>query len=167
MFSITDFLPTLASIVGSKMPTDRAIDGVDQSDLRFGRSVGGHRETLLSFIAQALIAERWKQWRIYFTDVHPRPAAPTRFGIRERMMAGYPNVYNIEMPARGPERDGVVRLGRGPSTWGRSCLRAFGQGAPEPAGTQYHALRSGRLTDILGQQLLAQTGACTVLDPDQ
>jgi hypothetical protein len=28
-------------------------------------------------------------------------------------------------------------------------------------------LGSGRLTDILGRQLFAQTVACTVLDPDQ
>jgi arylsulfatase A-like enzyme len=33
MFSIMDFLPTFAHIVGGKMPTDRPIDGVDQTDL--------------------------------------------------------------------------------------------------------------------------------------
>ena len=36
MFSIMDFLPTFAHIVGGKMPTDRAIDGVDQIDVLFG-----------------------------------------------------------------------------------------------------------------------------------
>ena len=49
MFSIMDFFPTLASIVGSKMPTDRPIDGVDQCDVLFGKSVTGHRDSLLSF----------------------------------------------------------------------------------------------------------------------
>ena len=45
MFSIMDFFPTLASIVGGKMPTDRPIDGVDQSDVLFGKSaVGPSRE---------------------------------------------------------------------------------------------------------------------------
>ena len=43
MFSIMDFFPTLASIVGGKMPTDRPIDGVDQSDVLFGKSAVGHR----------------------------------------------------------------------------------------------------------------------------
>ena len=50
MFSIMDFMPTLASIVGGKMPTDRPIDGVDQSDVLFGKSTVGHRENLLTFI---------------------------------------------------------------------------------------------------------------------
>ncbi|HEX8800911.1 MAG TPA: sulfatase-like hydrolase/transferase, partial [Terriglobales bacterium] len=31
MFSIMDFMPTFAHILGAKMPTDRAIDGVDQT----------------------------------------------------------------------------------------------------------------------------------------
>jgi arylsulfatase A-like enzyme len=38
MFSIMDFLPTLAQIVGGKMPTDRPIDGVDQTDVITGTS---------------------------------------------------------------------------------------------------------------------------------
>jgi len=100
MFSIMDFLPTLASIVGGAMPTDRPIDGVDQSDVLFGRSAVGHRERLLSFIGPQLVAERWKQWRIYFTDVHPTGIGPQRQpGLESASapMAGYPKVYNIEM----------------------------------------------------------------------
>jgi arylsulfatase A-like enzyme len=31
MFSIMDFLPTFAQIVGGKVPTDRAVDGVDRT----------------------------------------------------------------------------------------------------------------------------------------
>jgi len=33
MFSNMDFLPTFAHIVGAEMPTDRPIDGVDQTDV--------------------------------------------------------------------------------------------------------------------------------------
>jgi arylsulfatase len=100
MFSIMDFLPTLASIVGGTMPTDRPIDGVDQSDVLFGRSAVGHRERLLSFIGPQLVAERWKQWRIYFTDIHPTGIGPQRLpGLESASasMAGYPKIYNIEM----------------------------------------------------------------------
>src|SRR6478752_7670730 len=50
MFSIMDFLPTFAHIVGGAMPTDRPIDGVDQIDVLLGNSAMGHRESLLSFI---------------------------------------------------------------------------------------------------------------------
>jgi len=104
MFSIMDFMPTLASIVGGKMPTDRPIDGVDQSDVLFGKSAVGNREELLSFIGPQLVAARWKQWRIYFTDMHPTGIGPQRLpGIESSSgsMAGYPKVYNIEMDPHG------------------------------------------------------------------
>jgi arylsulfatase A-like enzyme len=100
MFSIMDFLPTFAHIVGGNLPTDRPIDGVDQSDVLLGNSPTGHRESLLSFIGADLVAARWKQWRIYFTDVHPTGSGPQREpGIfsASAPMAGYPRVYNIQM----------------------------------------------------------------------
>ena len=108
MFSIMDFLPTFASIVGSKLPTDRPIDGVDQTDVLLGNSAMGHRDNLLSFIGADLVAARWKQWRIYFTDVHPTGIGPQRqpgFFSASAQMAGYPKVYNIEMD---PHEDLIV-----------------------------------------------------------
>ena len=100
MFSIMDFLPTFARIVGAKMPTDRPIDGVDQTDVLFGQSETGQRDSLLTFIGGDLVAARWKQWRIYFTDVHPTGIGPQRqpgMFSASAPMAGYPRVYNIEM----------------------------------------------------------------------
>ena len=78
MFSIMDFLPTFARIVGSKLPSDRPIDGVDQTAVLLGKSELGHRQSLLSFIGADLVAARWKQWRLYFTDVHPTGDGPQR-----------------------------------------------------------------------------------------
>jgi arylsulfatase len=100
MFSIMDFMPTFAKIIGSKMPTDRPIDGVDQTDVLFGKSETGYRDSLLTFIGPDLVAARWKQWRVYFTDVHPTGIGPQRqpgMFSASAPMAGYPKVYNIEM----------------------------------------------------------------------
>jgi arylsulfatase A-like enzyme len=108
MFSIMDFLPTFAHIVGGKMPTDRPIDGVDQTDVLLGSTAIGHRESILSFIGADLVAARWKQWRIYFTDVHPTGIGPQRqpgMFSTSAPMAGYPKVYNIEMD---PHEDLIV-----------------------------------------------------------
>jgi arylsulfatase A-like enzyme len=108
MFSIMDFLPTFAKLVDAKMPTDRPIDGVDQSDVLLGKSEVGHRESLLSFIGGDMVAVRWKQWRVYFTDVHPAGDGPQRQpGIfsANAPNAGYPRAYNIEMD---PHEDLVV-----------------------------------------------------------
>ena len=100
MFSIMDFFPTFANIVGGKMPTDRPIDGVDQTDVLLAKSAMGHRESLLSFIGPDLVAARWKQWRFYFTDIYPTGIGPQRQpGIfcASAPMAGYPKAFNIEM----------------------------------------------------------------------
>jgi arylsulfatase A-like enzyme len=69
MFSIMDFLPTFASVLGAKLPADRPIDGVDQTAVLLGKSETGTRESLLSFVGPDLVAVRWKQWRIYFKDM--------------------------------------------------------------------------------------------------
>jgi arylsulfatase A-like enzyme len=108
MFSIMDFLPTFAHIIGGRIPTDRPIDSVDQTDVVLGNSAMGHRESLLSFIGGELVAARWKQWRVYFTDIHPTGTGPQREpGIFSAgaAMAGYPRAYNIEMD---PHEDLVV-----------------------------------------------------------
>ena len=103
MFSIMDFLPTLAAIVGAEIPTDRPIDGIDQSEVLFGKSENGRRESLLTFIGPELVAARWKQWRMYFTDMHPTGTGTQRLGgigSSSGAMAGYPRLYNIEMDPR-------------------------------------------------------------------
>jgi arylsulfatase len=100
MFSCMDFFPTFAGIIGAKVPTDRAMDGVDQIDVLLGKSEMGKREALLSFIGPDLVAARWKQWRVYFTDVHPTGIGPERMpGLvsASGQMAGYPKMYNVEM----------------------------------------------------------------------
>ena len=108
MFSIMDFLPTLADIVGAKLPDDRPIDGVDQTDVLLGKSATGHRDSLLSFVGPDLLAVRWKQWRAYFTNVHPTGIGPQRQpGVfsANASLAGYPIIYNIEMD---PHEDLIV-----------------------------------------------------------
>ena len=100
MFSTMDFFPTFARLIGATIPTDRPIDGIDQTDVLFGTSETGNRDSLLTFIGGDLVAVRWKQWRFYFTDVHPTGIGPQRqpgMFAASAPMAGYPKVYNIEM----------------------------------------------------------------------
>jgi arylsulfatase A-like enzyme len=100
MFSIMDFLPTFARAIDATIPTDRPIDGVDQTDVLLGKSATGNRESLLSFVGPDLLAARWKQWRIYFTDVHPTGIGSQRQPGMESAsapLAGYPLLFNIEM----------------------------------------------------------------------
>jgi hypothetical protein len=117
IFSIMDFLPTFASIVGGKVPTDRPIDGVDQTDVLLGNSVTGHRESLLTFIGGDMVAARWKQWRIYFTDISSdwnRPAATARHFLGQRSDGRLPEgLQHRDGPARGSRGWRTLWLGGG------------------------------------------------------
>ena len=142
MFSIMDFFPTFARIIGAKVPTDRPIDGVDQTDVLFGKSETGNRDSLLTFIGADMVAARWKQWRMYFTDVHPTGIGPQRqpgMFSASAPMAGYPKVFNIEMD---PHEDLSGRrafwmVPRRPAGSGRE-IQGNAQEVPEPAGAQRH-----------------------------
>ena len=102
MFSIMDFFPTFARLAGGKVPDDRPIDGVDQSDLLLGKSDTGRREHLLTFVGPDLVAARWKQFRAYFADVAPGRSGEGGatlmggIGASAAPMNGYPKVFNIE-----------------------------------------------------------------------
>lgn len=106
MFSIMDFFPTLARLAGGKVPDDRPIDGIDQTDLLLGRSSTGQREALLTFVGSDLVAARWKQFRTYFSDVAPGRSGwgGTHLlggtGSSVAPMSGYPKVFNIESDPR-------------------------------------------------------------------
>jgi len=102
MFSEMDFLPTFASILGAKLPTDRPIDGVDQSAVLSGKNEAGARESLLTFIGPDLVAARWKQWRYYFKDMHLTGSGPQMLGgiYANNGEILFPKIYNIEMDPR-------------------------------------------------------------------
>jgi arylsulfatase len=98
MVAIHDFLPTLANMIGAKVPEDRPIDGVDQTAFLLGDQEHSNRDSLLTFIGDRLVAVRWRQWRMYPVEFLGSRGNPSTAGyvgtIRET--AGYPQVYNIE-----------------------------------------------------------------------
>jgi len=112
MFSIMDFLPTFAAILGAKLPADRPIDGVDQTAVLLGKSAMGARDSLLSFLGPDLVAVRWKQWRLYFKDMRLTGTGQQMLGGLYENNAGlyYPKVYNIEMDPHEDLNVGGINL---------------------------------------------------------
>jgi arylsulfatase len=94
MVAISDFMPTLAAIVGARLPDDRVIDGVDQSELFFGTSEESAREAILIFLDNRLLAIKWRQFKVYFTGDSPEP----RDRPLQTMFA--PEVFNVEQDPR-------------------------------------------------------------------
>ena len=116
MFSIMDFMPTLAMMCGGRMPTDRPIDGVDQSAWLLGKQEASNREHLLTFIGGDMVAVRWRHFRIHLQDVVQSGNGYIRQGgtsANRLPKNGYPTVYNILADPReehdiGPEASWVV-----------------------------------------------------------
>jgi len=108
MVAIHDFLPTLASIIGVELPTDRAYDGVDQSDFFLGKQENSNRESFITFIENEVAAVRWKNFRIYPQDFVLSGGNPARPGVAGgRMeMNSMPSIYNIEYDPR--EEDNLI-----------------------------------------------------------
>ena len=98
MFSVHDFYPTLANIIGAEVPTDRPMDGFDQSDFLLGKQEKSNRDHLLTFVGDRLVAARWKQFRIYPLEMGTSATNPEMAGYlgTTRETAGFPRVYNIE-----------------------------------------------------------------------
>lgn len=102
MVSIHDFFPTLAGIIGAEVPTDRAIDGVDQGDFFFGVQDDSNREHLITFVNNDLAAVRWRQYRMYpkpFIQTFGNPSMQGAMGVRV-ISNELLHLYNIEMDPR-------------------------------------------------------------------
>ena len=102
MVSVHDFFPTLAAIIGAKVPTDRPIDGVDQSAFLTGRQPKSNRESLISFIGEEVAAVRWRQYRVYPKQFVSSAGNPAMYGLAGQRQEGngFPAIFNIEADPR-------------------------------------------------------------------
>ena len=102
MVSIMDFLPTLARAIGADLPTDKPIDGVDQTDYLAGKQSNSSRESLLTFIGDRMVAVRWQQWRIYLFNTFKTDGNPSVGGYLGYMIEtnSLPMAFNIEADIR-------------------------------------------------------------------
>jgi arylsulfatase len=102
MVSIMDFLPTFANILGVELPTDRPIDGIDQTDYLTGEKSGSNRAAVITFLGDRLAAVRWRQWRIYTMNTTLTDQNPSLGGYQgyRNETTGLPMAFNIEADPR-------------------------------------------------------------------
>ncbi len=82
-----DLFPTLAKFSGGKVPTDRTLDGVDQSDFLMGKSKKSARESVIIYIGNDLFGAKWRNWKILFKEIDE-----DSYAIRNM---AYPSIYNL------------------------------------------------------------------------
>ncbi|RWU17116.1 arylsulfatase [Pseudomonas alkylphenolica] len=63
---IVDLYTTLAHAGGAQIPTDRAVDGVDQLDYFSGKQPNSNREGFPAYVADRLQAVKWRNWKLHF-----------------------------------------------------------------------------------------------------
>ena len=61
-----DMFATLAKFAGAKVPDDRPIDSLDQSDLFLGKSEKSAREGFPIWNSNTLMAVKWRNWKVHF-----------------------------------------------------------------------------------------------------
>ena len=82
-----DLFPTLAKIAGAKVPNDRAIDGIDQSDFFLGISEKSNREGFPIWGADRLQAVKWRNWKLHFYRQDTMFDPPVKYPV--------PAIYNL------------------------------------------------------------------------
>jgi arylsulfatase A-like enzyme len=61
-----DMFSTLAKFAGAKLPNDRPIDSIDQSEFFLGKTDKSAREGFPIFCAERLQAVKWRNWKLHF-----------------------------------------------------------------------------------------------------
>ncbi|WP_319546650.1 arylsulfatase [Ruegeria conchae] len=59
-----DLYPTLAAIVGGKVPEDRAFDGIDQSTFFLGEQDKSNRESVIVYMGSEIYGVKWRNWKL-------------------------------------------------------------------------------------------------------
>jgi arylsulfatase A-like enzyme len=78
----TDLFPTLAHAVGVPVPTDRALDGVDQLPFFEGKQQASNRESFLYFAPNGQVrAVKWRDWKLHYV-FQDEPGGPIDRNMR-------------------------------------------------------------------------------------
>jgi arylsulfatase len=73
-----DLFTTLAKMVGGKVPTDRKIDGADQSDFFMGKKQESNREGIVVYVGNTIYGVKWRNWKMMFKDIEKGGGEPTK-----------------------------------------------------------------------------------------
>ena len=82
-----DLFPTFAKIAGGKVPDDRIIDGVDQSDFLLGKQEKSNREALIVYMGNDIYGVKWRNWKIHFKEQDNIVSRVNEYGV--------PRIYNL------------------------------------------------------------------------
>jgi arylsulfatase A-like enzyme len=77
----TDLFPTFARIAGGKIPTDRIIDGIDQTDFFLGKKDKSDRESVVIYVGNELCGVKWRNWKMMFKELDTATGEIKTYGV--------------------------------------------------------------------------------------
>lgn len=83
----TDLFPTLAHMAGGQVPSDRIIDGVDQTDFFLGKKTTSNRESIVVYVGNQIFGVKWRNWKMMMKELDDGYAATKDYGV--------PRFYNL------------------------------------------------------------------------
>lgn len=109
-----DTFTTLAKLAGARIPDDRAIDGVDQTDFLLGKQTTSNRDSVLAFVADRLEAVKWRNWKLAFY-------AETRDWFSTPVKHTLPKLFNLHTDPKEEYPEETLR-----NSWAMvKCLEAI------------------------------------------
>ncbi|WP_231123555.1 alkaline phosphatase family protein [Nocardioides sambongensis] len=89
MFHVVDWYPTLMQLMGlaDRLPTDRVIDGIDQTDFLTGEQEESNREHFMMFFDEQLVGMRYRNFKV-LTHIVENGYAPIQ-------QLATPHIYNL------------------------------------------------------------------------
>ena len=82
-----DLYPTFARIAGGKVPDDRIIDGLDQTDFLLGKQEKSNREGVIVYMGNNVWGVKWRNWKLHLKEQDNI--------LSETMDYGMPRIYNL------------------------------------------------------------------------
>jgi arylsulfatase len=105
---IMDIFTTMAKFAGAPVPTDRPIDGVDQTEFLLGKQTKSNREGVLIYVDGDLQAVKWRDWKLHFWwQLEPQSGKDSLGAIKLEV----PYLFNLLMD---PQEETDVRTA---NTW--------------------------------------------------
>ncbi len=98
-----DIFPTLASISGGEIPSDRVIDGIDMSGFLKGNQTSSGRDGFIVYMGKDIFGVKWKNWKLHFNEQDAWNS--------QKLTYTMPRVYNLYTDPQ--ERNNVLF----PYTW--------------------------------------------------
>ena len=96
-----DTFTTFAKISGAVIPSDRPIDGVDQTDFFFGKQEKSNRDGFPIF-GSDLYAIKWRNWKLHLVWQERMDSPALKLGL--------PRLYNLYMSPQERADEGLTNL---------------------------------------------------------